>query len=70
MRHLFAYGPVPLSEAERVPLKETEIGLVPEHWDVVRLEEYCNFTTGKLNSNQGLPYGNTRFLLVPKRPTE
>lgn len=37
MRHLFTYGPVPVAEAERVPLRETEIGRVPEHWDVVRL---------------------------------
>lgn len=37
MRHLFTYGPVPVSEAENVPLKETEIGPVPEQWDVVRL---------------------------------
>ncbi|QIA27743.1 restriction endonuclease subunit S [Thermaerobacter sp. PB12/4term] len=39
MRHLFTYGPVPVEEAERVPLKETEIGLVPEHWQIVRLED-------------------------------
>jgi len=31
MRHLFTYGPVPPAEAERVALKETEIGPVPEH---------------------------------------
>jgi type I restriction enzyme S subunit len=37
MRHLFTYGPVPLEEAGRVPLKETEIGPVPEHWQVVLL---------------------------------
>jgi len=41
MHHLFTYGPVSLQEAERVPLKETEIGLVPEHWDMVRLGEVC-----------------------------
>ncbi len=41
MRHLFTYGPVSLQEAERVPLKETEIGLVPEHWEVDRLGEVC-----------------------------
>ncbi|MCL6613537.1 MAG: restriction endonuclease subunit S [Firmicutes bacterium] len=35
--HLFTYGPVPVEEAEKVPLKETEIGLVPEHWEMVRL---------------------------------
>ena len=39
MRYLFTYGPVPVEEAERVPLKETEIGLMPEHWQIVRLED-------------------------------
>lgn len=37
MRHLFTYGFVPVEEAERVSLKETEIGLVPEHWEVTAL---------------------------------
>jgi type I restriction enzyme S subunit len=39
MSHLFTYGPVPVDEADKVPLKETEIGPVPEHWEVVRLGE-------------------------------
>jgi type I restriction enzyme S subunit len=34
MQHLFMYGPVPLAEAEQVPLKQTEIGEVPEEWEV------------------------------------
>lgn len=46
MRHLFTYGPVPLDQADQVPLKETEIGPVPEHWDVVRLGEVVRFTRG------------------------
>jgi type I restriction enzyme S subunit len=37
MRHLFAYGPVPVDQADQVPLKETEIGPVPEGWEVVEL---------------------------------
>jgi type I restriction enzyme S subunit len=37
MRHLFTYGPVSVDQIDRVPLKETEIGPVPEHWEVVRL---------------------------------
>jgi type I restriction enzyme S subunit len=37
MKHLFTYGPVPLEEAENVPLKETEIGLVPEECDIKTL---------------------------------
>ena len=39
MQHLFTYGPVPLTERERVPLQETEIGPLPAHWRVVRLGE-------------------------------
>jgi type I restriction enzyme S subunit len=39
MRHLFTYGPVPVGEADKVRLKETEIGPVPEHWSVVPLGE-------------------------------
>ncbi len=37
MKHLFTYGPVNIDETERVPLKETEIGLVPEEWEMERL---------------------------------
>lgn len=37
MQHLFTYGPVPPAEADKVQLKETEIGLVPEQWDLVKL---------------------------------
>lgn len=43
MRHLFTYGPVPVEEAERVPLKETEVGPVPEHWEVIRLGEVAEY---------------------------
>ncbi len=39
MKHLFTYGTVPINEAEKVPLKETEIGLMPEDWEVVSLGE-------------------------------
>ncbi len=39
MKHLFTYGPVPLEDTENVPLKETEIGKVPEEWEVVKLGE-------------------------------
>jgi type I restriction enzyme S subunit len=39
LRHLFTYGPVPVEQADRVVLRETEIGPVPAHWKVVRLGE-------------------------------
>jgi len=47
MKHLFTYGPVPLNEAENVPLKETEIGLVPEAWDVKPLVDVATLQRGK-----------------------
>lgn len=37
MKHLFTYGAVPFEEIGKVKLKETEIGLMPETWEVVRL---------------------------------
>jgi type I restriction enzyme S subunit len=39
MRHLFTCGPVPLDAAGNVELRETEIGPIPAHWQVVRLGE-------------------------------
>jgi type I restriction enzyme, S subunit len=47
MNHLFTYGPVPVDEAERVPLKETEIGPVPEHWSITTLGQIIS--TGPQN---------------------
>ena len=39
MQHLFTYGPVPVTERERVPLQETEIGPIPAHWRVVKFDQ-------------------------------
>jgi type I restriction enzyme S subunit len=39
MQHLFTYGPVPVTERERVVLQETEIGPIPAHWRVVRFDQ-------------------------------
>lgn len=47
MNHLFTYGPVPVDEAEQVPLKETEVGPVPEHWEVVELGQVATLQRGK-----------------------
>ncbi len=44
MQHLFTYGPVPIHEAERVLLKETGIGPVPQAWNVVPLGEVVTFS--------------------------
>jgi type I restriction enzyme S subunit len=47
MRHLFTYGPVPVVEAEGVPLKETEIGPMPEHWGIRQLLDTATLQRGK-----------------------
>ena len=56
MRYLFTYGPVPIDEAEKVPLKETEIGLVPEHWDVVKLGDVAKTASGGTPSRKNPEY--------------
>jgi len=47
MRHLFTHGPVPVKEADKVTLKETEIGLMPEHWEVKLLLDTATLQRGK-----------------------
>lgn len=39
MCHFFTYGPVPMDQIDSMSLKETEIGPVPEQWEVIRLGE-------------------------------
>lgn len=63
MRHLFTYGPVPVQDAERVVLRETKIGSVPEHWAIAPLEHLAFVQTGvakgrRLNATSSvtLPY--------------
>jgi len=46
MRHLFMYGPVPPEEAERIALKETEIGQVPEGWEIKKIGDVTIFQPG------------------------
>jgi len=46
MQHLFTYGPVPVDQIDQVPLKETEIGLVPEKWKVRPLNDIAEVTRG------------------------
>jgi type I restriction enzyme S subunit len=52
MKHLFTYGPVPVEEAENVPLKETEVGLVPEEWGVTKIGDAFNVKQGKQLSSR------------------
>ncbi len=67
MRHLFTYGPVPVGDVgatDRPPLRETEIGPVPAHWQVVRLGEVCErFQYGYTASAVREPLG-PKFLRI------
>ena len=53
MKHLFMYGPVSLEEAENVSLNETEIGMVPEEWEVVRLGDVVEQRKETINPEDG-----------------
>ena len=55
MDYLFSHG------TKDEPRKQTEIGEIPESWEVVRLEDVCTFTTGKLNSEQATADGQYPF---------
>ncbi len=54
MKHLFTYGPVTFGQADHVPLKETEIGLVPDHWDMLRFGEVVIITSGQVDPKEEL----------------
>jgi len=47
MKHLFTYGVVSLKDAKNVKLKETEIGAVPEDWEVKDIDELYYVKQGK-----------------------
>lgn len=58
MQHLFTYGPIPVTEHERVALQESEIGPLPAHWRVVRLGEIARVKYGKakpINKHGSIP---------------
>jgi type I restriction enzyme S subunit len=65
MKHLFTYGPVPISETSRVCLKETEIGPVPTHWEVIRLGEVCAFLQYGTSSRCGADQSGLPVLRIP-----
>jgi len=44
MKHLFTYGPVPFAQADKVELKETEVGEISKNWDVVNIGEIVTRT--------------------------
>ena len=57
MKHLFMYGPVPPEEADKVALKETEIGPVPDTWDLQPLGKISKISSGGTPSRTDLVIG-------------
>src|SRR4029450_11155502 len=49
IRHLFTYGPVPIEQADKVVMKETEIGPVPAHWDIDRFGNRVTTVSGQVD---------------------
>jgi len=62
LHHLFTYGPVPVPHAPHVPLKETEIGPMPEHWNTTCLADVCNPTKAR---RQIRPLPDARIPFIP-----
>lgn len=58
MNHLFTYGPASVDKAEQVRLKETEIGPVPEHWEISRLGDVAKIVSGGTPSRKIPDYWN------------
>ena len=61
MRHLFTYGPVPFDQADKVALKETELGPMPEEWKVVPLGEVISGTQYGLSQPRRTGWPSTLF---------
>lgn len=47
MEYLFTYGPVPFGEADKIELKETEIGVMPATWNSKILGDILTLQRGK-----------------------
>ena len=62
MKHLFTYGPVPFDQTEKVELKQTELGMIPKEWEVVRLGEAIKLTSGKTRPKNIYSQTSDKFL--------
>jgi type I restriction enzyme S subunit len=64
MKHLFTYGPVSIDEVEKVVLKETETGLIPEEWEVVKLSEMGKVLMGQSPRGESYNVDGIGFPLI------
>jgi type I restriction enzyme, S subunit len=70
MKHLFTYGPVSIKEAEKVKLKETEIGMMPEDWEVKKLINICLKIQDGSHYSPKIQYnspGKNRYLYITSK---
>jgi type I restriction enzyme S subunit len=56
MKHLFTYGAVSFEDKDKVKLKETEIGDIPEGWEVKKLGEVAEVISGGTPSTSKKEY--------------
>jgi len=57
MEYLFTYGPVPVDQADRVDLKETEIGAIPTRWALEPFGDAVEIAKGQINPKEA-PYSS------------
>ena len=56
MKHLFTYGPVPVDQTDQVELEETDVGQVPLNWEIQKLDEISDITSGGTPSRKKKEY--------------
>ena len=64
MKHLFTYGPVPIDQADQVPLKETEVGDMPKGWKVVEVGELGEIVTGTTPRTSNREYYDGQYMFI------
>lgn len=66
MKHLFTYGAVPFSNADKVELKEVEEIFIPETWELSPVSEFGQIITGSTPSTKKPEhYGNSYMFISP-----
>lgn len=55
LHYLFTYGPVPFDQADPVALKQTEVGMVPKAWQLVKFGDVVDIASGQVNPRHS-PY--------------
>jgi type I restriction enzyme S subunit len=70
MKHLFTYGAVSFQDADKVKLKETEIGMIPETWKassigaIAKLQGKVNVNSDNFVSFEHIESGTGKILWV------